>query len=266
MSSARRGSAWMVPLSALAGVGVLSLAEHGAHLTSVESLLALLIGGGIPAAWKITRRHKDAPRELRRRAQANVRELNRVAREDPVAAPQMKRLAALQGGLLESWELLPEEYRPLLDDDVHTIMGEVEGAARLALRRAALRRHLESLDRREISRRVKGLERDIASLEAGSPLRTSFESALASRREELAGYEGILEGISAVNARLEGVESLLGNLRGELLSLDTDAPHVLDSSDLARLKERVAYFRRSLDEMTKSVETLHENSLTEPVR
>jgi hypothetical protein len=60
----------------------------------------------------------------------------------------MKRLADLQDGLLESWDLLPEECKPLLDEDIFTIVGEVEGAARLARRRAALRRHLESVDRR----------------------------------------------------------------------------------------------------------------------
>ena len=79
-----------------------------------------------------------------------------MAREDRIAAPQMKRLVSLQRGLLESWELLPEEYRPLLDEDVFSIVGEVEGAARLARRRSALRRHLESIDRREISRRIEG--------------------------------------------------------------------------------------------------------------
>ena len=39
---------------------------------------------------------------------------------------------------MESWDLLPEEYRPLLDEDIFTIVGEVEGAMRLARRRAAL--------------------------------------------------------------------------------------------------------------------------------
>src|SRR3712207_6445570 len=134
----------------------------------------------------------------------------------------MRRLMGLQEGLLESWELLPEEYRPLLDEDVFTIVGEVEGAARLARRRAALRRHLESVDRREISRRIEGLQSDLAELEEGSPLRAPFESALSGRRGELASCEDILDGISMVNAQLEGAESLLGNLRGELLALDTN--------------------------------------------
>ena len=117
-------------------------------------------------------------------------------------------------GLLESWELLPEEYRPLLDGDVSSIVGEVEGTARLARRRAALRRHLESIDRRQISRRIEGLERDLAELEEGSPLRAPFETALSGRRGELASCADILDGISRINAQLEGAESLLGNLRG----------------------------------------------------
>jgi hypothetical protein len=151
---------------------------------------------------------------------------------------------------------LPEEYRPLLDEDVFTIVGEVEGAVRLARRRAALRRHLESVDRREISRRIEDLERDLAELEEGSSLRAPFETALEGRRGELAGYAEILNGISMINAQLEGAESLLGNLRGELLALDTGlSPGSLEPS-LVHLKERVAYFRRSLDEVTRRVETL----------
>ncbi|HSK83575.1 MAG TPA: hypothetical protein VK902_09280, partial [Rubrobacter sp.] len=155
-------------------------------------------------------------RELWRCARENARELMSIAREDRIAAPQMKRLEGLQSGLLESWELLPEGYRPLLDEDIFTIVGEVEGAARLARRRAALRRHLDSVDRREISRRIEGLEKDLEQLEVGSRLRGPFESALEGRRGELASCEDILDGISMINAQLEGAESLLGNLRGEL--------------------------------------------------
>ena len=143
-----------------------------------------------------------------------------MAREDRIAASQMKRLVALQDGLLESWELLPEECRPLLDEDIFTIVGEIEGAARLARRRAALRRHLESMDRRSISKRIKELQKDLARLEPGSPMRAPFESALEGRRGELAGYADVLGGISMINAQLESAESLLGNLRGELLALD----------------------------------------------
>jgi hypothetical protein len=151
---------------------------------------------------------------------------------------------------------VPEEYRPLLDEDVFSIVGEVESAARLARRRAALRRHLASMDRREISRRIDGLERDLAELEEGSPLRVPFESALSGRRGELASCGDILDGISMINAQLEGAESLLSNLRGELLALNTGlSPGALESG-LVHLKERVAYFRQSMDEVTRSVETL----------
>jgi hypothetical protein len=117
-------------------------------------------------------------KELRRWAHENARELMRVAREDRIAAPQMKRLERLQAGLLESWDLLPEGYRPLLDEDSFTIVGEVEGATRLARRRAALRRLLESVDQREISRRIVGLEKDFSEPEKSSPLWASFESTL----------------------------------------------------------------------------------------
>ncbi len=214
---------------------------------------------GIGAAYtgrRLLDREGSRRKELRRRARENVRELGRVAREDRVASPQMKRLMGLQEGLLECWELLPEEYRPLIDEDIFTIVGEVEAAVRLARRRAALRRHLESVDRREISGRIEGLERDLAELEEGSPLRAAFESALSGRRGELASYGEILNGISMINAQLEGAESLLGNLRGELLALDTSLPPGSLESGLVHLRARVAYFRRSLDEVTRSVETL----------
>ncbi|MDQ3863203.1 MAG: hypothetical protein M3317_06855, partial [Actinomycetota bacterium] len=50
-------------------------------------------------------------------------------------------------------------------------------------------------------------------------------------------------------------ESLLGNLRGELLALDGSLVSGQDPG-LARLKERIAYFRRGLDEVTRRVESL----------
>jgi hypothetical protein len=241
-----------VPFGAFTGFGALAVLPPDPNF-----ILAGLFGlGAAFTGSRLLDRERNWRNELWRGVRENERELGRVAREDRVAAPQMKRLVSLQSGLLESWELLPEEYRPLLDDDVLSIVGEVEDAARLARRRAALRRHLESIDRRGISRRIEGLERDLAALEEGSPLRAPFETALSGRRGELASCADILDGISMINAQLEGAESLLGNLRGELLAMDTNlSPASLDSS-LVRLKERVAYFRRSLDEVTRSVETL----------
>ncbi len=240
----------LFPLGAFTGLGTLAV------ITDAYFLAGLLGVGAAYTGKQLLDRRGNRRKELRRRARENVRELSRVAREDRIAAPQMKRLVGLQEGLLESWELLPEEYRPLLDEDIFTIVGEVEAAMRLARRRAALRRHLESVDRQEISHRIEGLERDLTELEEGSPLRAPFESALAGRRGELASYGEILNGISMINAQLEGAESLLGNLRGELLALDTSlSPGSLESS-LVHLKTRVAYFRRSLDEVTRSVETL----------
>jgi len=240
----------LAPFGAFSGFGAF------AFVVDAYSLAAILGVGAFVTGKRLLDREGNRRKELWRAARENERELGRVAREDRISAPQMKRLVSLQRGLLESWELLPEEYRPLLDEDVFSIVGEVEGAARLARRRAALRRHLESIDRREISRRIEGLERDLAGLEEGSPLRAPFESALLGRRGELDSYEDILDGISMINAQLEGAESLLGNLRGELLALDTNlSPGSLEPG-LVHLKERVAYFRRSLDEVTRSVESL----------
>ena len=250
----------LAPFGAFAGFGTLAVVD-GAYL--VAGLLGI---GVVFTGRRLLDREGNRRKELRRRARENVRELGRVAREDRIASPQMKRLTGLQEGLLESWELLPEEYRPLLDEDIFTIVGEVEAAMRLARRRAALRRHLESVDRREITGRIEGLERDLAELEESSPLRAPFESALAGRRGELESYGEILNGISMINAQLEGAESLLGNLRGELLALDTSlSPGSLESS-LVHLKTRVAYFRRSLDEVTRSVETLPASAERLPVR
>jgi chromosome segregation ATPase len=153
----------------------------------------------------------------------------------------------IQAGLLESWELLPEAYRPLLDEDIFTIVDEIEGAARLASQREALRRHLESVDRREISYRIENLEQDLAELE---------ESALSGRRGELASYEDILGGISMINAQLEDAECLLSNLRGQLLALATSHSPCPLEPGLAQLQSRVGYFRQSMDEVTRRVKTL----------
>lgn len=242
----------LAPFGAFAGLGTVALVND-------VSSLALLSGAGLSAtgtwAWRRWRQG-DSRRELRKRARGNVRELSRVAGADRVSASQMKRLAALQEGLLESWNLLPEEYGPLLEDDIRTIIGEVEDAVVLARRRAALRRHLESVDRREIRRRVRGLEKDLAALEPDSELRAPLERALANRREQLAGYGDVLSGISVINAQLEGVESLLGNLRGELLAIDKGLSPRSMEPELAQIKERISYFRHSLDEVTRAVDHL----------
>ena len=241
----------LVPFGAFAGLGIWALPPEPTWW------LAALMGGGAAYTGKrLLNSKENKQRELRGRARENVKELGRVARADRISASQMKRFAALQDGVLESWNLLPEEYGPLLAEDISTILGEVEDAVRLARRRSALRRHLESVDRRGIRRRIKDLEKDLAALGPDSELRAPFESALSSRREELAGYGDILSGISVINAQLEGVESLLGNLRGELLSIDKSLSPRSVEPGLAQLRERISYFRRSLDEVTRTVDHL----------
>jgi hypothetical protein len=59
-----------------------------------------------------------------------------------------------------------------------------------------------------------------------------------------------------INVQLEDAESLLFNLRGELLPLDTGpSPGALDSR-LAQPESKVTYFRQSMDEVTRSVKAL----------
>ncbi len=242
----------LIPVGSFSGLAMLSLVG-----SDPSYVLAGLFGtGAVYTGARLLDRRSNRRKELRRRARENVRELIRVSRQDRTAAPQMKRICVLQDGLLESWELLPEEYRPLLDEDVHAIFGEIEDAARLARRRAALRRHLESVDRRAVSHRIRDLEKDLEGLDPDSSLRAPFESALAGRREELSGYGEILDGVSMINAQLEGVESLLANLRGELLAMHSSVLHGPADPNLARLKEKVSYFREGLDEVTRHVETL----------
>lgn len=245
-----------IPTGSLAGLGAIAALDANFFLAGV------LGAGAAYAGSRLLDRERNQRKELARWTRENVRDLRMVAWEDRIAAPQMKRLIKLQHGLLESWELLPEDYRPLLDEDIFTLLGEVEASAFLARRRSALRKHLESVDRRSISGRIRSLERDIEDLPPGSPLLASFESALAGRREELDRCDDILGGISAINAQLEGMESLLGNLRGELLALDTRIPAHSLEPDLASLKSRVGYFRSSLDEVTRSVEPIHTASAT----
>ena len=246
------------PLSSMAGLGALTFSVEAYPLTVLFGI------GAVVAGRRLLDRRGNARRELWRRARANAAELMRVARMDGIAAPQMKRLARLQEGLLESWEILPGEYGPLLLEDLYTVAGEVEVSAQLARRRSALRRHLESVDRRAIVRRVRDLEREISGLEEGSALRASFEAALEGRRGELEAHEQIPGAIGMINAQLEGIESLLGNLRGELLALDASPTALSPESGLVGLKQRVAYFRRSLDEVKRSVDRLPDE-ITEPL-
>src|SRR5215212_7002834 len=232
------------PLRSMVGLGALTLSAEAYPLTVLFGIGAILAGR------RLLDRQGRARRELWRQARANAAEL--------------KRLARLQEGLLESWEILPGEYGPLLLEDLYTVVGEVEVSAQLARRRSALRRHLESVDRRSIVGRIRELEREISSLEEGSALRTSFEAALEGRRGELEAHEQIPSAIGMINAQLEGIESLLGNLRGELLALDASPTALSPESGLVGLKQRVAYFRRSLDEVKRSVDRLPDE-ITEPL-
>ncbi len=217
--------------------------------------LAIPFGiGALLSGRKLLDREGNRRRDIQRWARENVKELQRVAWEDRASAPQMKRLAALQRGVLEGWALLPAGYDPFLADDIFTILGEVESIAHLARRRAALRRHLKEMERGLLKSRVRGLAADLLGPEEPS-MRRAFATALAGRRVELEGYDVILDGIGVINARIESAESLLGNLRGELLALGTKPVSGVDESGLARLRERVAYFRRGLDEVTRGVDT-----------
>jgi hypothetical protein len=235
-------------------------------LTAVDGTypLAVLFGiGALVTGKRLLDRRGNQQRELKRRARTNAAELGRVAREDRIAAPQMKRLAALQEGVLESFELLPEEHQPLLFEDLLAVVDEVEASVLLARRRSALRRHLEAVNRRAIVGRIRGLEKELRGLEKelkkfeeGNTLRASFEAALESRRGELAVYDEVPRAISLINAQLEGIESLLGNLRGELLAVDPSVTPLPLESRLMSLKHRVAYYRRSLEEVNRSTERL----------
>lgn len=252
----------LAPFGSMAGLGALAF--------SIEAYtLAVLFGiGALVSGRRLLDRRGNARKELRRRVRANAAELVQVARIDGIAAPQMKRLVALQDGLLESWELLPEEYRPLLLEDLYTVVDEVEVSVQLARRRSALRRYLESVDRRAVLGRIRDLERELAGLEEGSALRATFETALEGRRGELAARDEIPRAIGMINAQLEGIESLLGNLRGELLALDASPTALATESGLVGLKQRVAYFRRSLDEVKRSVDSLPggpSDGLTKPL-
>ena len=242
------------PFGSMAGLGVMAASE------GVYPLAAMLGIGAFISGRRLLDRRRNVRKELRRRARTNAAELGRVARMDSIAATQMKRIIALQDGFLESWELLPEEYGPLLLEDLYTVVDEVEDAAQLARRRSALRQHLDSVDRRAIVRRIRDLEREVATLEEDSVLRTSFGAALEGRRGELAVHDEIPRAIGLINAQLEGVESLLGNLRGELLALDASPAAISPESKLVGLKQRVAYFRQSLDEVKRSVDRLPSDS------
>ncbi|HEY0128849.1 MAG TPA: hypothetical protein VGB40_06760 [Rubrobacteraceae bacterium] len=242
------------PFGSMAGLGVMAASE------GVYPLAAMLGIGAFISGRRLLDRRRNVRKELRRRARTNAAELGRVARMDSIAAPQMKRIIALQDGFLESWELLPEEYGPLLLEDLYTVVDEVEDAAQLARRRSALRQHLDSVDRRAIVRRIRDLEREVATLEEDSVLRTSFGAALEGRRGELAVHDEIPRAIGLINAQLEGVESLLGNLRGELLALDASPAAISPESKLVGLKQRVAYFRQSLDEVKRNVDRLPSDS------
>ncbi|WP_273886675.1 hypothetical protein [Rubrobacter naiadicus] len=257
-----RDLAWLVPGGALAGEGLLSLVHPVADPAGVLSLAALLVGAGVPVAARVLLSRGEEDRRMRRMLRRNARSLRKVAREDPVAAPQAGRILGLQKTLVESWENLPAEQREMLVGEVVPVVEEFGEATRLLRRRALLRRHLAALDPGGLQGRVRDLEQDISELPRGSGLRGSFEEALAGRREELAVREELLAGVSTLNARLEGFESLLGSLCGELLALDEGG--VSGHPDLARLRKRISYFRRSLDEIARPMDPANDSSM-EPI-
>jgi hypothetical protein len=250
----RRATFRIVPFASFAGLSALTALDGTYPLAVLFGIGALITGK------RLLDRRGNQRRELKRRARTNAAELGKVAREDRIAAPQMKRLSALQEGVLESFELLLEDHRPLLLEDLGAVVDEIEASVLLARRRSALRRHLEAVNRRAIVRRIRGLEKELKEIEEGSTLRTSFETVLESRRGELAVYDEIPRAIGLINAQLEGIESLLGNLRGELLAVDPSITPLALESGLMSLKYRVAYFRRSLEEVNRSTEQLTADS------
>ena len=250
----RRAIFRVTPFASFAGLSA---------LTAVDGTypLAVLFGiGALVTGKRLLDRRGNQRRELKRRARTNAAELDKIAWEDSIAAPQMKRLAALQEGVLESFELLPDEHRPLLFEDLRAVVDEVEASVLLARRRNALRRHLEAVGRRAIVRRIRGLEKELKEIEEGSALKASLQTALESRLGELAVHDEIPRAIGLINAQLEGIESLLGNLRGELLAVDPSTTPLALESGLMNLKHRVAYFRRSLEEVNRGTERLAADS------
>jgi hypothetical protein len=239
--------------------GASSLLGGVALFGPAPEMVALLAGAGMALSGRwLWRSRRQGPRDaLQRRALENVRALEAVAREDRISAPQMNRLVSLQYGLLESLELLPDEYEPLVEHEISEVVREIERMALLARKRSAIRRYLETMNRKGIQRRIKALEGEIAA-QRDPALRSSFESALASRRGELAGYEEALNGIGVINAQLESAEALVSNLRGEVLALDAQGPRALESS-LENLRDRVSLFRRSLNEVSEATEHLPES-------
>jgi hypothetical protein len=178
-------------------------------LTAVDGIdpLAVLFGiGALVVGRRLLDRRGNERRELNRQIRANATWLGRVAREDRIATQQMKRLAALQEGVEEGFELLPEEHGLLLFEGLRAVVDEVEVSALLARPRSALRRHLAAVKRRAVMGRIRGLEEEIEKIGEGSTLRASFEAALESRRGELATYDEIPQAIGLINAQPEGID------------------------------------------------------------
>lgn len=249
-----------LPFASLASLSAMAALPGGAPMP-----VAVAFGlGALFAGKRLFDRKRNARKELYRRVRENALELSRVAREDRVAATQMKRLAGLQDGVLAAWEMLPDHYEPLLLEDLHTVVDEVAQSALLARRRGALRQHLAGMDRRAVEKRVRELEAEVAGLAPGSELRARFEAALEGRRGELRALEEVPRAVSAINAQLEGVEGLLGNLRADLLALDADpGGRFSGSAQLVDIKERVAYFKRGLEEVSRRSSALADSALAE---
>lgn len=242
----------LAPFGSLAGMSVLAaIPPNGVFGYALATIFG---AGAVYSGGRMLDRRRNRRLEIRRRARENVKELRRAASEDWAAAGQMRRISALQQGVLESWDLLPAGYEPFLAGEIFTILGEVENTAYLARRRAALRRHLKSMERGVLAGRVRTLVLDLLG-EEGSPLRRSFEGAPGRDHGETGGYNVILENVGAMNARIESAESLLRDLRGELLALGTKPVSGSEESGLERIREQVAYFNRGLDEATRSVDT-----------
>ena len=102
----RRLMVRVAPFVSFAGIGAFA-ALDGSYI------LAGLLGiGAVVTGRRLLDRRENARRELLGRARQNRAELGRVAREDRIAASQMKRLVALQDGLLESWVPTCEKSTP----------------------------------------------------------------------------------------------------------------------------------------------------------
>lgn len=180
-------------------------------------------------------------------------------------APHPSELDTTGRALLSSLQNLQESLGRLVGElrgvpELRSLLDEVEDASRHANEQAGVLLEARSALQRSLKGRATALQKlgeadSLLHAEKDPEARAALESAVAARREEVAGYRRTEDRIRGIEAKLRQAEAGLAELQSRLVA----ATAIRDSKDeaeeeLGGLVERLRNLGHTLDEATEFLE------------